>query len=1215
MAVKTSSKTIVSLEDPASLQTLLSSPTFSRTASPPSLMSASGTELSPATPISGAPFLGTSGVFTTSTADQVVVPVSDTSVTSEGTTQNITFNTDSNRSVVIAGITTTETSTAIVDSVSVYNTDGDIFVTGVDQRSVQQFIYGSGSDYTLPTASTVVLGGVKIDGSTILIDSDGVISAAPGGYVLPTASTSVLGGVKVDGTTIVIDGSGVISATASGSGTVTSVNVAGGTTGLTTSGGPITSSGTITLGGILSVAHGGTGANSTSGAFDALAPTTTTGDLIYFDGTDNVRLGIGSAGQVLTVSGGIPAWANTGATGTVTSVSFSSGNGFTGTVTNSTTTPSISVGTSVTGLLKGDGLAVTAAVANTDYQLPITVTTTGNSGPATFVGNVLNIPDYSTGGGGGSGVSQIVAGSNISVSNGGLGVVTIDNAYTLPTAGEGSGGTLGGVRVDGSTIVIDGNGIITAVGGGGGGSGTVTSVGVSGGTTGLTVSGSPITTSGTMTLGGVLAVAHGGTGSNTAQGSFAALAPSQTGNAGRLLTTDGTTASWTSLGITNELYVSKGGNDATADGTITNPFLTIQAAVNYLNSNYPVASNSGTPFVIIVAPGTYNENVTINRFLTHLWGYEGQLKTTRINGTVTVNGAVNYSGLFQNSVSITNFFIGNSSNNALVVSGIQPTSIDITECSLYTSDTGIPFVMDNTAVGGNRLRLMNADLIAEGNASALDVTNVTNGTINAVNTNSSRSGGSAWKFTNTVCTLGTIQLVGVGASGPSNLLELVGSSTVLSIGYSSFTSSTTNGNGISIGAGATATVGDCFYNIPLGTGYAVTGSAGGIYVRGGNQAVPGTNNTVNPVLTATTFTMSTHVAASDLIGTVAIANGGTGASTKTAAFNALAPTTTNGDLIYFNGTNNVRLGIGSAGQVLTVSSGIPAWSSAGTGTVTSLSVVSTNGFSGTVANATTTPAITLGTTVTGLLKGNGSAISAAVANTDYQMPITLTTTGSSGAATLVNNVLNIPQYSGGGGTPGGSNTELQFNNAGSFGGISSVTWNGTALSLGSNTQVKITGGTSGQVLSTDGSGNLSWATASGGATGLIEQVVFRYSAGGSGTFAVADPIYSNTAGVTAVVTDAATCVVSFTFTGKSNPPKSIITYGQVFSTNTFIIRSPIGPSSTTPTVAGGGTNTAPDIALGTFTSTNTMSLQLRPSDTGATGAVGQRAWLVVVFGF
>jgi hypothetical protein len=81
-------------------------------------------------------------------------------------------------------------------------------------------------------------------------------------------------------------------------------------------------------------------------------------------------------------------------------------------------------------------------------------------------------------------------------------------------------------------------------------------------------------------------------------------------------------------------------------------------------------------------------------------------------------------------------------------------------------------------------------------------------------------------------------------------------------------------------------------------------------------------------------------------------------------------------------------------------------------------VVSANGLAGTVANDSTTPAITLSTTVTGVLKGNGTAISAAVANTDYQSPIVLTTTGSSGAATFNGTTLNIPQYTGGGGGGG-----------------------------------------------------------------------------------------------------------------------------------------------------------------------------------------------------
>lgn len=47
------------------------------------------------------------------------------------------------------------------------------------------------------------------------------------------------------------------------------------------------------------------------------------------------------------------------------------------------------------------------------------------------------------------------------------------------------------------------------------------------------------------------------------------------------------------------------------------------------------------------------------------------------------------------------------------------------------------------------------------------------------------------------------------------------------------------------------------------------------------------------------------------------------------------------------------------------------------GTVTGVSVASANGFAGSVANPTTTPSITLTTTITGLLSGNGTAISAA----------------------------------------------------------------------------------------------------------------------------------------------------------------------------------------------------------------------------------------------
>ncbi len=131
-------------------------------------------------------------------------------------------------------------------------------------------------------------------------------------------------------------------------------------------------------------------------------------------------------------------------------------------------------------------------------------------------------------------------------------------------------------------------------------------------------------------------------------------------------------------------------------------------------------------------------------------------------------------------------------------------------------------------------------------------------------------------------------------------------------------------------------------------------------------------------------------------GTLPITAGGTGATTASTAFNALSPLTTVGDTLYGGASGaGTRLAIGTAGQVLTVNAGAtaPQWSTPTTGTVTSVSVTSANGFAGTVATSTTTPAITISTTITGVLKGNATAISAATSGTDYSAGTSALTTG------------------------------------------------------------------------------------------------------------------------------------------------------------------------------------------------------------------------------
>lgn len=112
-----------------------------------------------------------------------------------------------------------------------------------------------------------------------------------------------------------------------------------------------------------------------------------------------------------------------------------------------------------------------------------------------------------------------------------------------------------------------------------------------------------------------------------------------------------------------------------------------------------------------------------------------------------------------------------------------------------------------------------------------------------------------------------------------------------------------------------------------------TSGSGGGFSNFILTADSGTNQTVDDGETVdieggtniATVVGATNKVTVGITGQIAIANGGTGQATQTAAFDALAPTTTNGDIIYYNGGDNLRLAIGSAGQVLKVVSGIPAW--------------------------------------------------------------------------------------------------------------------------------------------------------------------------------------------------------------------------------------------------------------------------------------------------
>jgi hypothetical protein len=114
---------------------------------------------------------------------------------------------------------------------------------------------------------------------------------------------------------------------------------------------------------------------------------------------------------------------------------------------------------------------------------------------------------------------------------------------------------------------------------------------------------------------------------------------------------------------------------------------------------------------------------------------------------------------------------------------------------------------------------------------------------------------------------------------------------------------------------------------------------------------------------------------------VAVAFGGTGQSTAPDALNALLPAQP-----------------GEGGKFLRTDGSSASWAAAAAGTVTSVSVVSANGLSGSVANATTTPAITL---TAGALTPTSVAASGAVTGSNLSGTNTgdTTVTGTAGQVT------------------------------------------------------------------------------------------------------------------------------------------------------------------------------------------------------------------------
>ena len=243
--------------------------------------------------------------------------------------------------------------------------------------------------------------------------------------------------------------------------------------------------------------------------------------------------------------------------------------------------------------------------------------------------------------------------------------------------------------------------------------------------------------------------------------------------------------------------------------------------------------------------------------------------------------------------------------------------------------------------------------------------------------------------------------------------------------------------------------------------------------------------------TATTASTANAVAGANVSGAVNLATFATTANAVAGA--TVSGTVANATYAITSGTSYAVAGANVSGEVSLATFATTANAVAGanvSGTVANATYAVTSGSSTTAATVTTNaqPNITsVGTltalTVTGNLLLSGSNVSlGAVSNLHITGGTANYVLGTDGTGNLT-----WVEQSGGGGTPGGADTQLQFNDATVFGGSAGLTFNKTTTTLTANNlvatstanlgaigNVTITGGTDGQLLATNGSGTLTW---------------------------------------------------------------------------------------------------------------------------------------------
>lgn len=393
---------------------------------------------------------------------------------------------------------------------------------------------------------------------------------------------------------------------------------------------------------------------------------------------------------------------------------------------------------------------------------------------------------------------------------------------------------------------------------------------VSGNTVLTAVTASNLKTTGTITSTGSIIASGGVSGSLTklVDGSDYLIAGTNitlsTGSNGAI-TIDAGAAGIISGSSKNVVYVAKNGSNSSISGSISSPFLTIQGAISYIESKRPSVYSNTEDVVILVAPGTYSEDITFTKPFINVMGYvpTQYSKATQINGLININNTSNPGGGTGQIFGIYNFLItapttasanvisfSGTGNGSLILENMQAVGGGSNQSILYVSKSAAaaPFCrvkvrhsIFNTETSGSSGPTANifnvysvfesCEIVYSGSVSGGTVLNTNNATVDFLR--------------------GTL----TAATSNSVVAKITGSSlTPLTVGDTAVLGTSTGTNGFLVAPGATFVSGKNAFSIATGTTFVVSGSATSNFVTAFDGILAGGllyNNRISNTMTTT----------------------------------------------------------------------------------------------------------------------------------------------------------------------------------------------------------------------------------------------------------------------------------------------------------------------------------------------------------------------------